>query len=94
MDSFDCLLNTCFDHNCFLFVIGRKLEKKSDVCKNHGEPCGYTRGDQFPENVGACCGGLRCDQNPKSSDGLPLLGGAGKCVKSNFLSKSLKQRLI
>jgi len=62
---------------------GRTLEKKSDVCKNHGEPCCYTRGDQFPENVGACCGGLRCDQNPKSSDGLPLLGGAGKCVKKS-----------
>merc|ERR1712198_42583 len=62
---------------------GRTLEKKSDVCKNHGEPCGYTRGVHFPEYVGACCGGLRCDQNPKSSDGLPLVGGAGKCVKKS-----------
>jgi len=70
---------------------GRKLEKKSDVCKNHGEPCGYTRGVQFPKNVGTCCGGLKCDQNPKSSDGLPLVGGAGKCVKKSQMQSEAQR---
>ena len=82
------MLHFGFEHDYFLFLIARKLETKSGVCMNHGEPCGYTRGVRFPKYVGACCGGLRCDQNPKSSDGLPLFGGAGKCAKSNFLNHS------
>ena len=84
--SINCLLHFGFDHNCFLFLIARKLETKSDLCSNHGEPCGYTRGVAIPKYVGACCGELRCDQNPKGPNGWPLLGGAGKCAKGSFLN--------
>ena len=80
------MLHFGFDHNCFLFLIARKLETKSDLCSNHGEPCGYTRGVPVPKYVGACCGELRCDQNPKGPNGWPLLGGAGKCARGSFLN--------